>query len=85
MPRPRRHVLGPHKYALRCVRRPIERIESLDPALRLRVLRGGIDTDEPEVARKRGEASGTDRYRLLLVGKSGVEDVGAGDGLLLDD
>jgi hypothetical protein len=67
-----------------CVRTPIEPIESLRPALRFRVLRGGTDTDEREVVRYMGDASRADRYGLL-VGESGVEGVGARVGLLPDD
>jgi hypothetical protein len=83
VPRPR-HVVWPHKYAPRCLRTPIERIESLRPALRIRVLVGGTDTDEREVVRYMGDASRADRYRLL-VGESCVEGVGARVGLLADD
>ncbi len=83
VPRPQ-HVVWLHKYALRCVRTPIERIESLRPALRFRVLRGGTDTDEREVVRYMGDASRADHYRLL-VGESGVEGIGAGVGFLPDE
>jgi hypothetical protein len=58
--------LAAHKDALRCVQTPTERIESLRPALRFRVLRGGTDTDEREVVRYMGGASRADRYRLLV-------------------
>ena len=73
-----------YEYALRCVRTPIERIESLRPALSFRVLLEGTDTDEGEVVRYMGGASRADRYRLL-VGESGVEGIGAGVGLLPDE
>jgi hypothetical protein len=59
------------------MRSPIERIESLRPALRFRVLGGGTDTDEREVVSYLGGASRADRYRLL-VGESCVEGVGVG-------
>jgi hypothetical protein len=81
VPRPR-HVVWPHEYALRCLWTPIERIGSIRPALRFRVLGGETDTDEREVVRQMGGASRADRYRLL-VGESGVEGVGVG--LLPDD
>ena len=45
---------------------PIERIESLRPALRFRVPGGGTDTDEREVLRYMGDAGRADRYRLLV-------------------
>ena len=76
VPRPP-HVAWPHKYALRCVRTPIERIGSLRSTLRFRVLGGGTDTDEREVVRQMGDASRVDGYRLL-VGEAAWRALGSG-------